>query len=98
MEKIEYSNIFKHESKHFFYVSTHSLVLDLARKWTKGKQSLEILDAGCGTGLLLKKLKKLGKAKGVDYNPEAIKLARKRNVEVKKASINKLPFKKILLI
>jgi hypothetical protein len=33
MEKAEYKNIFKNESKHFFYVSTHRLILVLVNKY-----------------------------------------------------------------
>src|SRR3990167_3919151 len=92
MQTHEYQNIFKNEGTHFYYLSTHRLILHLIRKATK-KRNLKILDAGCGTGLFTKKLNKFGDVFGVDIHPEAIKLAKQRNIKVKKASINKLPFK-----
>lgn len=95
MEIIEYKNMYRHEKDHFFYVATHQLVLTLidifAKKTTR---PLAILDAGCGTGLLAQKMQKLGKVSGIDLSPEALTFAKKRKIDVQKASIEKLPFKK----
>lgn len=54
---------------------------------------MKILDAGCGAGLLAKKLAQFGEVVGVDHSSEAIKFCQKRGVKVIQASINKLPFK-----
>ena len=59
MEISEYQNIFDNEKNHFYYVGTHNLVLKLFKFFLKNKNN-NILDAGCGTGLLIKKLKKFG--------------------------------------
>lgn len=91
MEKIEYKNIYENEERHFFYVSTHRLVLDLVKRW-KNKRDLKILDAGCGTGGLALKLSMLGKVAAIDASPEAVKFANKRGVAAKLASIEKIPF------
>lgn len=93
MEIGEYKNIYQNESSHFFYTSTHYLVEKLIRKYA-GNGKLKILDAGCGTGGLLKKLSKLGKVVGIDFSPEAIKYAKKRGLDIKQASVQKIPFKK----
>jgi len=61
MEKAEYKNIFENEEIHFYYVSTHKLILSLIKKYLLQKRHLKILDAGCGTGLLAKKWKNLVK-------------------------------------
>lgn len=95
MNKKEYKNIYVNEGSHFYYVATHNLVLSLVKKYlpiTNNKSPITILDAGCGTGLLAKKLEQFGKVTGVDYSFEAIKNARKRKLNVVKASIDKLPF------
>ncbi len=92
MELFEYQNIYRHEDQHFFYVGIHELVLMLARHFELSIKPLRILDAGCGTGLLAKKLKQLGEVWGIDIHPAALSFTRRRGVKVKKASVTKLPF------
>ncbi len=91
MEIAEYENIYKNEKRHFFYVSTHQLVISLINKF-RPRKKLKILDAGCGTGLLAKKLQEFGTVYGIDISSEALHFARKRGIKVKKSSIEKLPF------
>lgn len=66
------------------------LILRLIRKYKKGSK---ILDAGCGTGLILRKLPR--NTIGVDINPRNIKKAKIHapRAKVIKADIEKLPFK-----
>lgn len=92
MEIQEYKNIFENESSHIFYVGTHQIILSLVKKYIK-RRGLEILDAGCGTGLLAKKMQEFGQVWGIDIHPEAIKYAKKRGIKVKKASVTNIPFK-----
>lgn len=96
----EYKNIYDHEETHFFYVANHSIILSLLEKYLNIKKSqrikkkeLKILDIGCGTGLLTKKLERFGDVVGIDYSDEALNFAKKRGITVKKGSITKLPFK-----
>lgn len=94
MEASEYENIYENEGRHFFYRANHNIFLSyVASVRKKLGRPLKILDAGCGTGLLAKKLKKFGDVIGVDVSPRAIYFSRKRGITVKLASINKLPFK-----
>ncbi len=93
MEASEYKNIYKNESSHFYYAANHAFFLSRVAVFrTKTGKALEILDAGCGTGLLAKRLQKFGDVTGVDISPKAILYSKKRGINVKKASINKLPF------
>lgn len=93
MEIAEYKNIYKNEGNHFFYVSTHQLIISLIDSFVAGKKrNLKILDAGCGTGLLAKKLQKFGDVTGVDFSTEALYFAKKRGIKVKRSSVEKLPF------
>ncbi len=95
MEISEYKNIFENEEYHFFYVANSQLIHTLAANALCFKQKkIRILDAGCGTGFLAKKLEKLGKVVGVDISSHALHFAKKRAIEVRKASVEKLPFKK----
>ncbi len=92
MELSEYKNIFDHEKEHFFYVTTHGLVLNLIRRYFPGERNLKILDAGCGTGGLATRLSKFGKVNGIDFSDEAVKLARVNGVKAIKASVERIPF------
>ncbi len=92
MEVAEYKNIYDNENTHFFYVSTHYLIISIIKQFYKNKK-IKILDAGCGTGLLAKKMQLFGEVIGVDLNPEALYFAKKRGIKVVKSSIEKLPFK-----
>lgn len=92
MEISEYKNIFLNEESHFFYISTHYLVLELIKKYASNKKLL-ILDAGCGTGELMRKLANFGEIIGIDSSEEAIKYAKKRLVDARLASIQEMPFK-----
>ncbi len=99
MEKKEYKNMFEQEDTHFFYVSLHKLILSFIKKFIcidsrlRGNDTIEILDAGCGTGRLAELMKKYGNVTGIDMSNDALKLAKKRGIETQKASVTKLPFK-----
>ena len=91
MNDSEYKNIFKHESTHFFYRTTHELIIKLVRKLGASRKSL-LLDVGCGTGLLVKKLATFTNAQGVDSHPNAHKFAKLRKINIRKGSISNLPY------
>lgn len=91
MELPEYKNIYENEDTHFFYVGNHEIILSLLRRY-KPQGRLTILDAGCGTGLLTKKLNQFGKVLGIDNSPEAIKFAKMRKIRARLASVTGLPF------
>lgn len=93
MEISEYKNIYLNESSHFYYVGIHSIIISLIKKYLPNKTP-RILDAGCGTGLLAKKMSSIGKVFAIDLSKEAIKYARRRDVNAQIASINKIPFPK----
>lgn len=94
MEISEYKNIFENEKNHFYYVGTHNTVMKLLIKYLPKKTGNVILDAGCGTGTLMIKLKKFGSITGIDTSSEALKFARKNGArKVLKSSVEKIPFK-----
>ena len=94
MEISEYRNIFENEETHFYYVGTHNAVLKLLKKYLHKKTGNRILDAGCGTGSLMKKLKIFGNIYGIDISNEALKFARSNGLkQVRKGSVTNIPFK-----
>lgn len=74
-----------------FHKLRQFLILRLIKQYKKGNR---VLDAGCGTGLILRKLPK--GTIGIDINPRNIKKAKKHahSAKVVLADIEKLPFKK----
>lgn len=95
MKKSEYKNIYINEEKHWYYVSTHKIVIDLIGKFAPNRRNLKILDAGCGTGQLIKKMEMLGDIYGIDISATAIKFSKSRGLKnVKKSSVIKLPYQK----
>ncbi|MBS1955851.1 MAG: class I SAM-dependent methyltransferase [Cyanobacteria bacterium SZAS-4] len=92
MEVAEYDNIFANESTHFYYVAVHDCIIALIKRYAFKGSPLRILDAGCGTGFLAKKLKEFGDVEAVDMHDQAIQYARNRGLSVTKASVEKLPF------
>lgn len=90
----EYKNIFENEDTHFYYVGTHNAVIEFLNKYLIRKTGNIILDAGCGTGALMKKLNKFGEVYGIDVSDEALKFAKRNGLKrVKKASVMDIPFK-----
>ncbi len=96
MESAEYKNIYRNENSHFFYIANHEIFISMVKNSIRSlcsNRNIKILDAGCGTGLLGKKLQLYGDVVGVDISKDALYFSKKRGVKVKKGSINHLPFK-----
>jgi len=81
------------DSMWYFHALNQRMLLPLAQL---AKQEVSILDAGCGTGGLIKALQHhdpLWKITGLDYSPVACDFARQRTtVAIKEGSIEALPF------
>jgi ubiquinone/menaquinone biosynthesis C-methylase UbiE len=98
MEKKEYEKMFRLEETHWWFAAKRALVIDLLAEHTKMRSIRRILDAGCGTGIMLKELQKFGEAWGIDQSPEAISFSEKRMAGVHgyapllQASVCNLPF------
>jgi ubiquinone/menaquinone biosynthesis C-methylase UbiE len=93
MDRHEYQLMAENEDSHFFYLGNHALILGLIDKFTASQKRLKILDAGCGTGGLSRKLQQSGHlVSAVDNNSLAVNLAKKKGVKAQKSSLDKLPF------
>ncbi len=96
MKKIEYQAMFKLENEHWWFLAKRMFVNSFLNNHNLlSKNGLKILDLGCGTGGMTNFLKKFGQVTGVEQNKKAIDCCRKNNVQVIKASIEKIPIKEL---
>ncbi|MGM0577187.1 MAG: class I SAM-dependent methyltransferase [Myxococcota bacterium] len=64
--------------------------VSLVEPWARER---EVLEVGCGTGLILKRLERVARrAVGVDLSPRMLDLARERGLEVHESDAGELPF------
>jgi len=93
MERAEYANMFRVEETHWWYAALHRLVFQALEAELPDWRDKEILDVGCGTGAILKRLGNPGKNVGIDLAPEAISFCRQRGLNsVRQGDICALPF------
>jgi ubiquinone/menaquinone biosynthesis C-methylase UbiE len=71
----------------------HALIDELEVSAVDGQPGIRLLEAGCGTGLMLERLRPTGaQLFGADLSGGMLKHARERGHRVAQASINELPF------
>lgn len=96
MDANEYYLMRDHEEKYWWYRALRELVWINVERLTKSHAGACILDAGCGTGGNLKRLRDhLPKARlyGIDVEPVAVAVSRERNVaDIQQSSVSALPF------
>jgi len=93
MQSNEYATMFRVEETHWWYSALHQLVFQALEAELPDWREREILDAGCGTGAILKRLGNPEKNVGIDLAPEALSFCRERGLNnVRQADICALPF------
>lgn len=90
MKVSEYDRLASVESSHWWYRSIHKLILDIVSRYSRGN----IVDIGCGTGGLTRKIGRYGQIVGVDYSEHALSFASKKGLHCVQGSANSLPLKK----
>lgn len=96
MKTDEYAIMHRIEQTYWWFVGKRFLVKStLKRLSTKGSKQNEILDIGCGTGIILKLLERYGNAYGVELSEEAIRFLKQRdlNLVVRSDASKSIPFK-----
>lgn len=92
MESTFYEDYYRHENAHWWFRWRYELITKLVRS-LKTDDDFRILDAGCGTGQMTKRLEAIGHAIGLDSAQEAIDYARSRGVKrLVRGSITAPPF------
>lgn len=95
MRESEYRAIYSVEDTHWWYLGLRELVFESLRNHS-GKKNMKVLDAGCGTGATLARLKAEGyQCFGLDFSATAISFCRERGLgHLLRGSVSELPFKK----
>jgi SAM-dependent methyltransferase len=93
MERAEYATMFRVEETHWWYRALHRLIFQALEAELPEWREKEIVDVGCGTGAVLKRLGNPEKNVGIDLAPEAISFCRERGLNnVRQGDICALPF------
>jgi SAM-dependent methyltransferase len=78
MELQVYENTYRSEQSHWWFVGRRTLVLDQIAQLYGGRNDLQILDVGCGTGLNMRYLGRYGGVTGADLSTEGLHYCRTR--------------------
>jgi SAM-dependent methyltransferase len=93
MQPAEYEIMFRVEETHWWYRALHRLIFDFLERELPDWRNKAILDAGCGTGAILKRLGNPEINVGIDLAPEAISFCHRRALDnVQQGDICALPF------
>jgi ubiquinone/menaquinone biosynthesis C-methylase UbiE len=85
-----FSEIYEAERHHGYHRWLDERSVGLVASLARGR---EILEVGCGTGLILKETARMAsRAVGLDLSPGMLEVARKRDLEVVEGSADDLPF------
>lgn len=95
MQQHTYSIMYEVEETHWWFVGRRRILKSFLARITKGlgKNKLQILDIGCGTGANLEMLSEFGNAQGVDVSDEALAFCRARGLDqVRQGEAEHLPY------
>ena len=94
MQAEEYERMYRLEDTYWWFIGRHDLVLGFVREVYGSRNDLTILDIGCGTGAMSRKLSPWGSVVSADFSPLALSFSRRRNLNLLCASdAMRLPFK-----
>lgn len=94
MDSSEYDKMYQLEETNWWYSGRRRLILKVVAELYKNysDKSMNILDAGCGTGINLRYLLDYGDAYGLDISNEALKFSRIRGLSsLICGSVDRLP-------
>jgi SAM-dependent methyltransferase len=89
----EYEVMYQVEDHHWWYLGMEQITCRLLDRYLPCTgRTLKILDAGCGTGAVMKYLCQYGEVTGLDFSAEALRFSQKRgHVRLVQASVLAIP-------
>ena len=95
MNHEEYEVMYQVEDRHWWYLGMERItcsLLERALPPERETRSLRILDAGCGTGAVMKYLAQYGEVTGFDFSAEALRFSHQRgHPRLVQASVLQIP-------
>lgn len=94
MNHEEYEVMYQVEDHHWWYLGMEQITRQLLERYLpRDSATLKILDAGCGTGAVMKYLTPYGAVTGFDFSGEALRFSRQRGLtRLTQASVIDIPF------
>lgn len=93
MEIEEYRLMFELEETHWWYRGLHDLLFSTIQGIFNERRDIRILDAGCGTGFILRRLDRYKATFGIDISEIALRYCRQRGLDrIARSSVSVLPF------
>jgi ubiquinone/menaquinone biosynthesis C-methylase UbiE len=94
MNSEEYERMYRLEDTYWWFVGRHHLVLTFLRSVYRDRKDLTVLDIGCGTGAMSRKLAPFGHVVSADFSPLALEFSRRRSLtSLCAADAMRLPFR-----
>src|SRR5689334_1528617 len=94
MNSEEYERMYRLEDTYWWFVGRHHLVQTFLREKYGDRTDLRILDIGCGTGAMSRKLAAHGTVTSADFSPLALDFSRRRGItQLCAADAMRLPFR-----
>jgi SAM-dependent methyltransferase len=90
----EYAKMFELEDRYWWFVGRRNLCLGLLRRHAPARERLDVLDLGCGTGVVSRELEGLGTVTSLDLSELALGFCRRRGLRrLVRGDGTRLPFR-----
>ncbi len=95
MDEKSFEDNYKFEHDYWWFLGRRKIVSVLVEKYFKGSKESLVLDAGCGTGMVLKDFERIAIPVGIDYSETALKYTKRRVKynNLTRGDVCHLPFK-----